>query len=76
MFTKENIISNRETLIKSNKINKNNFSLSPNNNNIDINDIIVKNISNHISPTNQLFNSIVYFKRNAYLNSNPNSNNT
>ncbi len=75
VFTKENIINNKETLIKSNKINKTNFSLSPNNNNIDINDIITKNISNHISPTNQLFNSIVYFKRNIHLNSNANNNN-
>ena len=56
--------------IKSNKTNKTNFSLSMNrplNNNINMNikNIISKNAGTLCSPTNQLFNSIVYFKRNA-----------
>ena len=79
VFTKENnFMNNKDLLIKSNKIFKSNFSLSPNtytNNNIDIKEMINKNVANHFSPTNQLFNSIVYFKRNARLNSNVNSNN-
>jgi hypothetical protein len=78
VFTKENIINNKDILIKSNKINKTNFSLSPSayiNNNMDIKEVINKNVSNHLSPTNQLFNSIVYFKRNAHLNPNINTNN-
>jgi hypothetical protein len=42
---------------------------------MDIKEVINKNVSNHLSPTNQLFNSIVYFKRNAHLNPNINTNN-
>ena len=72
------INNNNELLIKSNKITKTSFCLSPNagiSNNININENISKNIGNHISPTNQLFNSIVYFKRNIKYNSSENSNN-
>ena len=77
VYTHETNI-NKESLIKSNKITKNNFSLSPNAgtiNNVNINNNnSSKNVGNHVSPTNQLFNSIVYFKRNIQHNSSENSN--
>ena len=70
--------TNKELLVKSNKITKTNFCLSPNtgiNKNVNINDNILTNLGNNISPTNKLFNSIVYFKRNIVHNSSENSNN-
>ena len=71
-------IINKELLIKSNKIIKTNLSFSPNGATINIINIsgnTSKNIGSHNSPTNQLFNSIIYFKRNIKHNSNENSNN-
>ena len=69
--------TNKDLLIKTNKINKSNVLLSPNSGdyNLNINNIISKNIGNQFSPTNQLFNSIVYFKRNINQNSNRNNTN-
>ena len=69
--------TNKDLLIKSNKINKTNICLSPNSgdNNININNMLSKNIGNQFSPLNQLFNSIVYFKRNINQNSNRNNTN-
>ena len=77
LYNNEDII-NKELLIKSNKIIKTNFSLSPNAGTINIINIsgnTSKNLGSHNSPTNQLFNSIIYFKRNIKHNSNENSNN-
>ena len=64
---------NKDILIKSNKVIKSNFCLSPNNginnDNNNYKDNYSKNIGSHISPTNQHFSGIAYF-------SNSNTNNS
>ena len=85
LYTNDNNIvnnfSNKDGLIKSGKISKYNYNycLSPNVGSNNMNRII-KNVSGgafygaHISPTNQLLNSIGYFKRNIIINNNLNLN--
>ena len=55
---------------QSNKLNKNNVCLSPHQ--IGNNKFNLKNISSNLSPTNQLFKNIVYFKTNVNHNLNNN----
>ena len=83
LYTNDNNIvnnfSNKDGLIKSGKISKYNYCLSPNNGGNTNMNRIIKNVSGayygaHISPTNQLLNSIGYFKRNIIINNNLNLN--
>lgn len=84
LYTNDNNIinnfSNKDGLIKSGKISKYNYCLSPNNGGNNNMNRIIKNVSGgayygaHISPTNQLLNSIGYFKRNIIINNNLNLN--
>ena len=76
-----NNFSNKDGLIKSGKISKYNYCLSPNNVGNNNMNRVIKNMNGgvyygaHISPTNQLLNSIGYFKRNIIINNNLNLNN-
>ena len=66
---------NKDILIKSNKIIKSNFCLSPNNgmnSNDNYKENYSKNIGSHISPTNQHFCGIAYFS-NSNFNNNKNN---
>ena len=79
MLTTEDMINNnfliKFPLMKSSKINKYNFNHS--NNNINTNNLILKKISGHISPSNHLYNSNIISLKNKnkiYHNHNHNKN--
>ena len=71
LCTSENINNTFSLAKPAMKLNKNNICLSPHQ--IGNNNFNIKNIGSNLSPTNQLFKNIIYFKTNVSHNKNNNN---